>query len=499
MMQIEFAPAELPETGSLVVLAGAEGLLGPSADRLDRRLDGAIRRAIELAGGRFKRGHVLDLLCPTGLRLDRLLVLGLGKPGEASALDLESAGGSLAVKLKELGVRRASVAVDRLEGLQHPPAELALRLAAGARLRGYAFEKYRRRNEDEGGAEVEALTLLLETPDEAKARYGAIDAVLDAVARGRDLVSEPANVLTPEAFAEACRQLGREVSLEVEVLDRAALRDLGMNLLLAVAQGSAQEPYMAVLRWSGGRSGEAPVALLGKGVCFDSGGISIKPASGMEEMKWDMGGAAAVFGAMRALAARQAKVNAVGVLGLVENMPSGTAQRPGDVVRSMSGLTVEVINTDAEGRLVLADLIHYAIDRFKPRVMVDLATLTGAIIVALGHEQAGLFTADEDLAQKLQAAGAAVGEKVWRMPLTEEYAEHVKSDIADLKNVGRAREAGATAGAIFLKRFAGEVPFAHLDIAGTTWTKRDLPLAPKGATGFGIRLLDRWIADNYET
>jgi leucyl aminopeptidase len=498
MMQIKFAAADLPEAGSLTVMAGADGLLGPSADQLDRRLDGAIRRAIELAGSRFKRGHVLDLLCPAGLRLDRLLVLGLGKPAEATPLDLETAGGSLAAKLKELGIRRASLAVERLEGLEHPLAEVAVRLAAGARLRGYAFEKYRSKDEDNGSTQLEALTLLLETPDEAKALYGSVDAVLDAVVHGRDLVSEPANVLTPRAFAEACRQLAPALGLEIEVLDREALRELGMNLLLAVAQGSAQEPYVAVLRWPGGKTGEAPVAFLGKGVCFDSGGISIKPASGMEEMKWDMGGAAAVFGVMRALAARKAKVNAVGVLGLVENMPSGMAQRPGDVVKSMSGLTVEVINTDAEGRLVLGDLIHYANDRFKPRVMVDLATLTGAIIVALGHEQAGLFTADDDLAQKLQAAGAAVGEKLWRMPLTDEYAEHVKSDIADLKNVGRAREAGATAGAIFLKRFAGDVLFAHLDIAGTTWTKRDLPLAPKGATGFGIRLLERWIADNYE-
>jgi leucyl aminopeptidase len=215
-------------------------------------------------------------------------------------------------------------------------------------------------------------------------------------------------------------------------------------------------------------------------------------------MKWDMGGAGAVFGAMKALALRKARVNAVGVLGLVENMPSGTAQRPGDVVTTMSGLTVEVINTDAEGRLVLADLLHYTLDRFQPKVMVDLATLTGAVIVALGHEQAGLFASDDDLARELEAAGATVGEKLWRLPLDKEYAEHVKSDIADLKNVGRAREAGATAGAIFLQRFVGEVPWAHLDIAGTTWSKRDLPLAAKGATGFGVRLLERWIAERHE-
>jgi leucyl aminopeptidase len=271
-----------------------------------------------------------------------------------------------------------------------------------------------------------------------------------------------------------------------------------MNALLAVGQGSAHESRVAVLRWSGDAPDEPPVALLGKGVCFDSGGLSIKPAAGMEKMKWDMAGAAAVFGAMKALAGRKARANVVGVLGLTENMPSGTAQRPGDVITSMSGITIEVVNTDAEGRLVLADVLHYAKERFKPKVMIDLATLTGAIIIALGHEQAGLFTPNDQLAARLQAAGAAVGERLWRMPLGDDYAKHIKSEIADIKNVGRERQAGATAGAVFLQRFAGDVPWAHIDMAGTAWTKEDRPLAPKGATGYGIRLLERLIADHYE-
>jgi leucyl aminopeptidase len=276
------------------------------------------------------------------------------------------------------------------------------------------------------------------------------------------------------------------------------MRELGMNALLAVGQGSHRESRVAVMRWNGGGAGQPPVALIGKGVCFDSGGLSIKPAGGMEDMKWDMGGAGAVYGAMAALAGRKAKVNAVGVLGLTENMPSGHAQRPGDVITAMSGLTIEVVNTDAEGRLVLADVLHYTKERFKPRLMIDLATLTGAIVVALGHEQAGLFSSDEALADQLVAAGTAVGEKLWRMPLGEDYAKHIKSDIADIKNVGRAREAGASAGAVFLERFVGDVPWAHLDIAGVAWTKRDLPLAGKGATGFGVRLLDRLIAEHFE-
>ncbi len=251
------------------------------------------------------------------------------------------------------------------------------------------------------------------------------------------------------------------------------------------------------MRWQGGAE-EAPLALVGKGVCFDSGGLSLKQASGMEEMKWDMGGAAAVFGAMRALAGRRARANVVGLIGLVENMPSGMAQRPGDVVKAMSGKTIEVVNTDAEGRLVLADVLWYACERFKPKAVVDLATLTGAVIVALGHEQAGLFASDDDLAAQLQAAGAEVGERLWRMPLGKAYEKHIRSDIADLKNVGRARQAGATAGAVFLQQFVGKVPWAHLDIAGVAWSSRDLPLAPKGATGFGVRLLDQLVLDRFE-
>ncbi len=305
-------------------------------------------------------------------------------------------------------------------------------------------------------------------------------------------------MLTPESFAAACTKLGDDLGLAVEILGPAELQALGMRALLGVSQGSVREPRVAVLRWQGGATDIPPVALIGKGVCFDSGGLSIKPAAGMEEMKWDMGGAGAVFGAMEALARRRARANVVGVLGLTENMPSGTAQRPGDVITAMSGLTIEVINTDAEGRLVLADVLHYTRERLKPKVMIDLATLTGAIVVALGHEHAGLFTPDEELAAWLIAAGEAVGERLWRMPLGDAYVKHIKSDIADIKNVGRAREAGATAGAVFLQRFVGEVPWAHLDIAGVAWSQQDLPLAGKGATGFGVRLLDRLIADHYE-
>jgi leucyl aminopeptidase len=499
-MRIEFAASQLPEAGTLVVLVPQGGALGPSAGAIDRRAGGAVTRALQSAGETFKRGQAIELLYPAGLGLERVVVLALGKPEDAKALDLEALGGSLALKLKALRVAEASVAVDAVAGLALEPARLAVALASGACLRSYRFEKYRTQKapDDEPAGDVASLTFLVPDPDAARGAWAAAEAVVRGVSHTRDLVAEPANVLSPESFAKECQKLGGELGLEVDVLGPGELRELGMRALLGVSQGSVREPRVAVLRWQGRPEGTPPVALIGKGVCFDSGGLSIKPAAGMEEMKWDMGGAGAVFGAMEAVARRRANANVVGVLGLTENMPSGTAQRPGDVVTAMSGLTIEVVNTDAEGRLVLADVLHYAKERFKPKLMIDLATLTGAIIIALGHERAGLFTPDEELAARLIAAGEAVGERLWRMPLGEAYAKHIKSEIADIKNVGRAREAGATAGAVFLQRFVGDVAWAHLDIAGVAWSQQDLPLAGKGATGFGVRLLDRLIADHYE-
>jgi leucyl aminopeptidase len=499
-MQIAFAPLTLPAGGTWVVLAAADGELGPTGAELDRRAGGTLVRALKDWGDEIKRGDAIELRYPAGLELERVLLLSLGKPEDASRFRLEGVGGSLATKLRSLRVRQADVVAEAPAGFEQTPVELAIDLANGACLRAYRFDKYRtaKPTDEEPNDEVAQLTLHLTDTAAAEAAWSAAAAVIAGVTHGRDLVSEPANVLSPEAFADACRELGSALGLEVEVHDRAALERLGMRALLGVSQGSAREPRVATLRWSGGAADEPPLALVGKGVCFDSGGLSLKPAAGMEEMKWDMGGAAAVFGAMKALAGRKARANVVGVLGLTENMPSGTAQRPGDVVTSMAGLTIEVVNTDAEGRLVLADVLHYAKEHFKPKLIVDLATLTGAIVVALGHEQAGLFTPDDELAGRVQAAGAAVGERVWRMPLGDDYAKHIKSDIADIKNVGRARQAGATAGAVFLQRFVGDVPWAHIDIAGTAWSSEDRPLARKGATGFGIRLLDRLIADNYE-
>jgi leucyl aminopeptidase len=373
-------------------------------------------------------------------------------------------------------------------------------VAYGARLRNYRFDKYRTKEKPEDKPTLESLTVVGGRARAAQAAFAPLDRVAEGVFFTRDLVSEPANVIYPESLAEHARSLST-YGVDVEVLNEARMRKLGMNALLAVGQGSDRESQLVVMRWDGAPKrgpSRKPIAFVGKGVTFDTGGISIKPAGGMEDMKWDMGGAGVVIGLMKALARRSAKIDAVGVIGLVENMPSGKAQRPGDVVTSMSGQTIEVINTDAEGRLVLADALWYCQSTFKPEVMIDLATLTGAIIVSLGTYQAGLFASDDKLAEALVAAGTAVDEPVWRMPLGERYDKDINSDIADVKNVGKNREAGSIAAAQFLKRFVGDTRWAHLDIAGVTWSKADTDVVPKGGTGFGVRLLDRFVADSCE-
>jgi leucyl aminopeptidase len=493
-MEILAEPAGLPERGTVIVPVGHDGTLSAAATALDEMSGGLVRRALGAVEGGSKHGRSVELFLPAGLGLDRIILLPLGKADGIGRLDLEEAGGTLAQKLRALKVREAALVSPAGLNLPLPAADAAAALALGAALRAYRFTRYRTgdgKDEDDRGPERLSVAV-----DGAEAAIAGARSLADAVCRARDLVAEPGNVLTPKAFADACAGLA-DMGVEVEILDRAELTRLGMNALLGVAQGSAEPPFVAIMSWRGGGE-EAPLALVGKGVCFDTGGISIKPAQGMEDMKADMGGAAAVFGAMAALAGRKARANVVGVVGLVENMPSANAQRPGDVVRSMAGKTIEVVNTDAEGRLVLCDVLHYTRERFKPRAMIDLATLTGAVIVALGHEQAGLFANDETLAADLTAAADSTGELLWRLPLGKAYEKHIKSDIADIKNLGRGREAGSTAGAVFLQQFVGDTPWAHLDIAAMAWSSRDLPLSGKGATGFGVRLLDRLVADKYE-
>jgi len=369
--------------------------------------------------------------------------------------------------------------------------------ALGLGLRAYAFERYKtKRKEDEEKRGKLRLTLgVADVPTSRKA-WGRREALCGGVVLARDLVNEPANVLHPEEFARRAAGL-KKLGVAVEVLNEAALKKIGMRTLLAVGQGSARESRVVVMRLNRGKSGAAPVAFVGKGVCFDTGGISIKPAASMEDMKGDMAGAACVVGLMRALAARKAGVNAVGVIGLVENMPDGKAQRPGDIVTSMSGQTIEIINTDAEGRLVLADLLWYVKNRFKPKFIIDLATLTGAILVALGHEHAGLFANDERLAERLLQAGTATGERVWRMPLGPDYDKLIDSKFADVKNTG-GRNAGSVTAAQFLQRFVDKTPWAHLDIAGTAFGTPPSDINASWGSGWGVRLLDRLVGDHYE-
>lgn len=490
--RIEIVRGELPADGNLVVFVDRNGRPSDAFRALDERSSGLLARAFASLG-KPSHGRVLELPLPAGLSYERLFLAVLGGDGPLRPLDLEEAGAKIADRLQAARVADAAVASPQGLDLGLDPADVVRALATGVRLRSWRFFKYRKPDEEEEGRPLECVRFLAAGGADLAAE---VTACTDAVNFARELVSEPANVLSPEAFARRCEEL-REFGIEVEIFDRAALERLGMGALLAVGQGSARPPFMVVMRWKGAESG-APLALIGKGVCFDSGGISIKPAQGMEQMKWDMAGAAAVVGAMRALAVRNARADVVGAIGLVENMPSGTAQRPGDVVRTYAGKTVEVINTDAEGRLVLADVIAYVCERFAPKAVVDLATLTGAIIVALGHEKAGLFANDDGLAADLLAAGEDVGEPLWRMPLGKEYEKQMRSEIADLKNVGRGREGGAIAGAVFVQQFVGERPWAHLDIAGVAWAERDRLLVRKGATGFGVRLLDRLVARRFE-
>jgi leucyl aminopeptidase len=468
--------------GRVAVFIDPEGGMDPLARRVNRLTRGALARLAESdAFRRMKPGEGHALSMPQGLKAEGVLAVKLAK--KPSDEEARKAGAAIARF-------NAAVPLTVLLGARPVPALLSAIL-----MRAYAFEVYRKQEEDRPEPN-RTLRLMVGDPAAAEAAAGPVAAVAEGVFFTRDLVSEPANVLSTTEFADRLEAL-RELGLEVEVLDEAALEALGMRTLLAVARGSETPARVVVMQWKGGGDAK-PLALVGKGVVFDTGGISIKPSAGMEEMTMDMGGAGVVAGVMKALAMRKAKANVVGLVGLVENMPDGRAQRPGDVVKSMKGDTVEVINTDAEGRLVLADVMWYAQDRFEPAAMIDLATLTGAIIIALGHENAGVFANDDGLADALLAAAKAEGEGAWRMPLGPAYDKKLKSRIADMANVG-GRDAGSITAAQFLQRFVKNgTPWAHIDIAGVAYRKDDTDFAPKGATGWGVRTLDRLVRDRYE-
>jgi leucyl aminopeptidase len=474
----------------------AEGLkFGPATQKALAPIGDLHRRAA--AADRFtgKNGSVLEIVAPSGLNAPRLVIVGTGKERDLKDRDLIKLGG---VAIGRVPAAAAQATILAEFGAGALKADQIADLVFGARLRVYRFDRYKtkRKEDDERPSKVEVNFACANPAAAEKAWAAHAEGLADGVVWARDLINEPANILYPNEFARRASGL-RKLGVLVEVLDVPAMRKLGMGALLGVGQGSSHEPKVVVMRWNGGKRGADPIAFIGKGVCFDSGGISIKPAQGMEDMKGDMAGAACVVGLMHALAARKAKVNVVGVIGLVENMPDGKAQRPGDIVTSMSGQTIEIINTDAEGRLVLADVLHYVNKRFKPKFMVNLATLTGAIIVALGQEYAGLFSNDDKLSERLTKAGEASGERVWRMPLGPEYDKAIDSKFADVKNTG-GRNAGSITAAQFLQRFVDKTPWAHLDIAGTALGSPQTDINKSWSSGWGVRLLDRLVEDYYE-
>jgi leucyl aminopeptidase len=468
-----------------------EGFSGAAAEA-DRAAGGALTRA--LAAGRFKgaKGQTLDLIAPAGLSVARLIAFGLGEAEKLDALAIEQGAATVYAAVKASGLTALTLDFGGFTPDQ------AARAAFGVALAAYRFDKYRTTEKADKKPSIATVEVAVEDVAAAEAAYAPLKALAEAITFSRDLVSEPANVLYPAEFAARVKAL-EPLGLKVEILGEREMEALGMGSLLCVGLGSDRESQLAVIQWLGADDPQAqPVAFIGKGVCFDTGGISLKPAEGMEDMKWDMGGAGAVAGLMHVLAGRKAKVNAIGILGLVENMPDGKATRPGDIVTSMSGQTIEVINTDAEGRLVLADALWYCQDRFKPKFMIDLATLTGAIIVALGNDYAGLYANDDPLADSLLAASKAEGENLWRMPLPAQYERQIESMAADMKNIG-GRPAGSITAALFLQKFVNDTPWAHLDIAPTAWKKPSTnPTIPEGATGFGVRLLNRLVAEGFE-
>ena len=496
-MQIEFQNSS--QAKAVITFVGQTGgtvALSSPALIIDQSCEGRITKSITSSRFTGAIGKSLSVHAPNDT-LDVVVLVGVGDLAKVDASIIERA---TAVGVKTLltsGTVTATVALNGWDTIA--TADTAARAGFGALLASYRFDTYRTQLKPD---QKPTLTSVVIDVFEGESVFAAHQAVADGVALARNLVNEPANILHTEEFAQRLQAL-TALGVEVEILGEAQMAALGMHSLLGVGLGSARQSQLVVMKWNGGGS-EAPLALVGKGVCFDTGGISIKPSGGMEDMKGDMGGAAAVSGTMHAIAARKAKANVVGVVGLVENMPDGLAQRPGDIVTSMSGLTIEVLNTDAEGRLVLCDAMTYVQEKHKPSAMIDLATLTGAIITSLGHEHAGLFSNSDDLSAKITSAGIASEEPVWRFPMNAAYNKLMDSPIADMKNVQRSGGGGAGAGSItaaqFLGRFVHDgVEWAHLDIAGTAWKPgNDDPREPSWGTGYGVRLLNRLIADSFE-
>jgi leucyl aminopeptidase len=486
-MNIDFVAHSAADHPARVIAVAKGGQ--PAAGAYDDGTRALVEGAAAAARFEGEAGSIVELFVPRGDGVGRIILLGTGGGSER---DLEKAGGTLAARYQLAGIPTLHVDLSAAAA----SAQAVARFAGAAAQRAWRFDVYRTNLSDKQKPTLATIEIA-GAPEGTDAAWAAADALTQGLDLTRTLVAEPPNILYPESFVERCRHLA-DLGVELTILDEAAMADLGMGALLGVSQGSVREARVLAMRWQGAGEGDPELALVGKGVTFDTGGISLKPGAGMEDMKWDMGGAGAVVGAMKTLALRKAKANVVGVVGLVENMPDGNAQRPGDVVTSMSGQTIEVINTDAEGRLVLCDVITWVQRTFRPKRIVDLATLTGAMIIALGHEHGGLFSNDDALADALLAAGRATGDALWRFPLSPAYDKLIDSPIADMKNVG-PRGAGSITAAQFIQRFVDEgVAWAHLDIAGMVWADKPGDTFDKGATGYGVRVLDRLVRDTAE-
>jgi leucyl aminopeptidase len=501
MTSVKFvATRDAAAGGALVVFVGEGGQLSAGAQAVDTASGGQLGRAMKAASFTGKKGKLIELLAPAGLGASRVLAAGLGDPAKADARSFEDLGGEIAARLQTL---EAEVAADfaGMADLGVGTDVAAAHFAHGAQLRNWRMDSYRTRLKDEQKVKLACVTLV-GAPASAEALSARLEKVADGVHFTKELVTEPGNIIYPQSFVDRVRAKVEPLGIKVTVLDEKELAKLGAGSMLGVGQGSVKPPRLLAMEWNGtGNPDAVPLAIVGKGVTFDTGGISLKPGPGMEDMKWDMGGAGAVAGIMVALAGRKAKARIVGVCGLVENMPDGNAQRPGDVVTSMSGQTIEVLNTDAEGRLVLNDCLTWTQRTYKPKVILDFATLTGAIIISLAHHYAGVFANDDGLWSKLEAAGKKVNDLVWRQPLSEpggHYDQMIDSTIADMKNLG-PREGGSITAAQFLQRYVDEgVQWAHIDIAGAVWRPKAGPLHDKGATGFGVRLVDTLVAEHFE-
>lgn len=507
-VKISFSKTAPTKAKTLIIPIYDGGALSAAAKSQDKAEKGFLKNALKNNPG-FKGtlGQTLAVTLPEKSDAERIILLGLGKTGALTALKCETAGGKLYIALKSLACENAALILQDDKATKPLKTEtLAAHIAAGLKLRSYNFDRYKaKKTGKDKTPELKSLTIVYDHAANAKAEFTALNHMIDGTFTARDLVNQPPNHLYPDSYAKFIRDELKPLGVQVEILDEKKMTKLGMDAIMAVGKGSEHQPRMVIMRWNGAPKGSKryknrPVGLVGKGVTFDTGGISLKPGAGMDEMKMDMGGSAAVIGAMKTIALRKAKTNVVAIVGLAENMPSSNAYRPGDIIGSLSGKTIEVLNTDAEGRLVLADCLTHIQQQYKPKFIIDLATLTGAMMVALGHEYCGTFVNNDDLWGEMEAASGTTGEKLWRMPLDDFWSKDMVSNVADLQNLGKSgRFGGACSAASFLEHFIeNDTPWAHMDIAGTAWRKSDQPTIPKYGSGFGVRVLNQLIADHYE-